>query len=174
MGQTNGTEPGKGNMNNIFSPKEINKLYKRFSKLDKEKKGEINIEEFYDIPALAQNPLVQRVMRTFDKNKDGKLSFLEFINGLAVLSTGASEEDKLRFSFKIYDNDDDGYISSNDLYTVLKMMVGNNLTDNQLQQLVDRTIMKADEDKDGKISFEEFKKMVKNLDIVTKLTLTYE
>ena len=35
-------------------------------------------------------------------------------------------------------------------------MVGNNLTDTQLQQLVDRTIIKADTDFDGKISFEEF------------------
>ena len=39
------------------------------------------------------------------------------------------------------------------------MMVGNNLTDIQLQQLVDRTIIKADEDFDGKISYEEFKKV---------------
>ena len=36
------------------------------------------------------------------------------------------------------------------------MMVGNNLNDVQLQQLVDRTIIKADTDFDGKISFEEF------------------
>ena len=36
-------------------------------------------------------------------------------------------------------------------------MVGNNLNDIQLQQLVDRTIIKADEDFDGKISYEEFK-----------------
>ena len=36
------------------------------------------------------------------------------------------------------------------------MMVGNNLNDVQLQQLVDRTIIKADKDFDGKISFEEF------------------
>ena len=40
------------------------------------------------------------------------------------------------------------------------MMVGNNLTEPQLQQLVDRTIIKADEDLDGKISFKEFSKMV--------------
>ena len=39
------------------------------------------------------------------------------------------------------------------------MMVGNNLNDVQLQQLVDRTIIKADEDFDGKISFEEFCKV---------------
>lgn len=36
-------------------------------------------------------------------------------------------------------------------------MVGNNLNDVQLQQLVDRTIIKADKDYDGKISYEEFK-----------------
>ena len=51
------------------------------------------------------------------------------------------------------------------------MMVGSNLNDIQLQQLVDRTIIKADEDFDGKISFEEFCKMVKDLDVVEKLTI---
>jgi serine/threonine-protein phosphatase 2B regulatory subunit len=57
------------------------------------------------------------------------------------------------------------------LFTVLKMMVGSNLTDMQLQQLVDRTIIKADLDYDGRISFQEFKNMVKDLDVATKLTL---
>ena len=54
---------------------------------------------------------------------------------------------------------------------MLKMMVGNNLNDVQLQQLVDRTIIKADKDHDGKISFEEFEDMVKDLDVVEKLTI---
>jgi len=39
-------------------------------------------------------------------------------------------------------------------------MVGNNLNDIQLQQLVDRTIIKADKDFDGKISYEEFKSVI--------------
>jgi serine/threonine-protein phosphatase 2B regulatory subunit len=43
------------------------------------------------------------------------------------------------------------------------MMVGNNLNDVQLQQLVDRTIIKADEDLDGKISFDEFCKVSENV-----------
>ena len=50
----------------------------------------------------------------------------------------------------------DGYISNGELFHVLKMMVGSNLNDVQLQQLVDRTIIKADTDFDGKISFDEF------------------
>ena len=52
--------------------------------------------------------------------------------------------------------DKDGYISNGELYQVLKMMVGNNLKDHQLQQIVDKTIIHADTDGDGKISFEEF------------------
>lgn len=36
------------------------------------------------------------------------------------------------------------------------MMVGSNLKDAQLQQIVDKTIIHADADGDGKISFEEF------------------
>lgn len=35
-------------------------------------------------------------------------------------------------------------------------MVGNNLKDAQLQQIVDKTILYADKDQDGKISFSEF------------------
>ena len=91
-----------------------------------------------------------------DKNKDGNISFLEFVQGLNSLSAGASQEEKLRFAFAIYDINGDGYISNGELFMVLKMMVGNNLNDVQLQQLVDRTIIKADTDFDGKISFEEF------------------
>lgn len=59
-------------------------------------------------------------------------------------------------AFKIYDMDKDGYISNGELFQVLKMMVGNNLKDTQLQQIVDKTIIHADADGDGKISFEEF------------------
>lgn len=105
---------------------------------------------------LAQNPLVKRVIAVLDKNKDGNISFLEFVQGLNSLSAGASQEEKLRFAFQIYDINGDGFISNGELFTVLKMMVGSNLNDVQLQQLVDRTIIKADLDYDGKISFEEF------------------
>jgi len=39
------------------------------------------------------------------------------------------------------------------------MMVGSNLNDIQLQQIVDKTILEGDQDKDGRISFEEFKRV---------------
>lgn len=77
-------------------------------------------------------------------------------------------------AFKVYDMDRDGFISNGELFLVLKMMVGNNLKDQQLQQIVDKTIMEADQDGDGKISFEEFKAMVANTDIAKQMTLDGE
>jgi serine/threonine-protein phosphatase 2B regulatory subunit len=38
-------------------------------------------------------------------------------------------------------------------------------------QIVDKTIMEADLDHDGKISFEEFMKMVENTDVTMSMTL---
>lgn len=59
-------------------------------------------------------------------------------------------------TFRVYDVDGDGYISNADLFRVLKAMVGSNLNDVQIQQLVDRTILQGDKDKDGKLNYEEF------------------
>ena len=56
---------------------------------------------------------------------------------------------------------------------VLKMMVGENLKDAQLQQIVDKTIIQGDKDNDGKISFEEFCAMIEGTDIVRQLTLAH-
>ena len=76
---------------------------------------------------MANNPLVKRVIDVLDKNKDGSISFLEFVQGLNSLSAGSTQEEKLRFAFQIYDINNDGYISNGELFTVIKMMVGNNL-----------------------------------------------
>jgi serine/threonine-protein phosphatase 2B regulatory subunit len=38
-------------------------------------------------------------------------------------------------------------------------------------QIVDKTIMEADLDRDGKISFEEFMKMVEHTDVSMSMTL---
>ena len=69
---------------------------------------------------------------------------------------------RVSVAFKVYDMDRDGYISNGELFLVLKMMVGNNLKDGQLQQIVDKTIMEADKDGDGKLNFDEFVQMVSN------------
>ena len=158
----------------IFTKEEMSKFKKKFNELDKDKNGTIEPAEFFSVPSLAKNPLAQRVISVFDENKDGAISFDEFINGLTALSTGTDEQQKIRFAFKIYDLDEDGFLSNGDLFLTLKMMVGDNLSDVQLQQLVDRTIAMSDEDGDGMLSYDEFSKTVSRLEIGKKLTIKYE
>jgi serine/threonine-protein phosphatase 2B regulatory subunit len=107
----------------------------------------------------------------FDEDGGGDVDFQEFVQGLSAFSSKGGKEQKLKFAFKVYDIDRDGYISNGELFIVLKMMVGSNLKDQQLQQIVDKTIMEADLDGDGKISFEEFVKMVGNTDVSMSMTL---
>ena len=164
---------GEANAAQVFTPDDLKKLHKRFKKLDKDNSGQLEPNEFFDVPSLSQNPLVKRVISVFDTDKDGKISFMEFITGLASLSTSSNDKEKLKFAFKVYDFDEDGFISNGDLFTVLKIMVGDGLKDAQLQQLVDRTIVRADKDGDGLISFDEFCEMVKELDVASKLTIKY-
>lgn len=100
-------------------------------------------------------------------------------------------------AFRIYDMDCDGYISNGELYQVckvvgkfppiatvadglvtvttqvLKMMVGNNLKEAQLQQIVDKTIMYSDHDGDGKISFDEFVQVIGHTDVEEKMVVEF-
>ena len=45
------------------------------------------------------------------------------------------------------------------------MLVGDNLTDVQIQQISDKTLIAADKDMDGKISYEEFCNFTKDIQI---------
>ena len=58
-------------------------------------------------------------------------------------------------------------------FIVLKIMEGNNLDDDQLQQIVDRTIVGNDKDNDGKLSFEEFENAIETTEVAKSLTLQY-
>lgn len=140
-------------------------------KLDKDSSGTVSKDEFLSIPGVVSNPLATRLIETFDKDGSGDVDFQEFITGLSIFSTKGLEDDKLKFAFEIYDIDKDGFISNGELYIVLKMMVGQNLTNDQLQQVVDRTIMENDIDGDGKLSFTEFQKAVEETQIAQTMTL---
>uniref|UniRef100_A0A915HE40 EF-hand domain-containing protein n=1 Tax=Romanomermis culicivorax TaxID=13658 RepID=A0A915HE40_ROMCU len=154
-----------------FDADEIKRLARRFKKLDLDGSGSLSIDEFMSLPELQQNPLVQRVIEIFDTDGNGEVDFKEFIQGISQFSVKGDKETKLRFAFRIYDMDKDGFISNGELFQVLKMMVGNNLKDTQLQQIVDKTILFHDKDGDGRISFEEFCEVVAGMDVHEKMVV---
>ena len=61
-----------------------------WAEYDKDKSGALEPQEFFDIPELANNPLVKRVIDVLDRNNDGSISFLEFVQGLNSLSASSS------------------------------------------------------------------------------------
>lgn len=70
----------------VFDKNELAVLYKNFIELDQDNSGLIEPHEFFDVPELQDNPIVQRIISVFDKNNDGKISFYEFVSGLALIA----------------------------------------------------------------------------------------
>ncbi len=56
---------------------------------------------------------------------------------------------------------------------MLTMMVGANISPEQLLSIAGRTILEADEDKDDLISFEEFAKVLERTDVEQKMSIRF-
>ena len=55
-----------------------------------------------------------------DNDDSGEIDFKEFVEGMSKFSSKAEKEDKLRFAFRIYDIDNDGFISNGELFQVIQ------------------------------------------------------
>ena len=67
----------------------------------------------------------------------------------------------------------DHIIPQEELLAVLTMMVGANISPEQLLSIAERTILEADEDKDDLISFEEFAKVLERTDVEQKMSIRF-
>lgn len=165
-----------------FTHNQIVRLYSRFTNLDKSCNGYLSREDFLRIPELAINPLGDRIVHAFfASDRDESVNFRQFMRVLArfrpIKKKGAeginSREEKLRFAFKMYDLDGDDKISKLELLAVLHMMVGANISEEQLGSIADRTIKEADTDGDDMIAFDEFKKAMDRVDVDQKMSIRF-
>lgn len=181
-----------------FTSNQIERLWSRFTSLDKQQKGHLTREDFLRIPELAINPLGDRIVHAFfrdstekDEEAGGKfnganekeiVNFPDFVRVLAhfrPIKKNAeknkmnSRTEKLRFAFRMYDLDGDDKISKEELLAVLTMMVGANISEDQLVSIAERTIMEADDDKDNLISFDEFCKVLERTDVEQKMSIRF-
>eukprot|EP00300_Choanocystis_sp_HF-7_P023909 c25297_g1_i1.p1 GENE.c25297_g1_i1~~c25297_g1_i1.p1 ORF type:complete len:177 (+),score=49.52 c25297_g1_i1:41-571(+) len=156
-----------------WTEEDVKKLHRRFRKIDADKSGTITRDELVELPDVALNPLLDRFISIFDVDSDKNIDFVEFVTTLHTFSDQSNNEAKLQFMFRVYDMDNDGFIGNGELFQVLKMMVGDNLTERQLQQIVDKTMVLADKDQDGKLSYEEFHSIAAGIDIEDKLTIKF-
>lgn len=77
-------------------------------------------------------------------------------------------------AFQVYDVNNDGKIDYDDLYQIVQCMVGNNIPQQEIQNIVQESIQEADVlDGDGAISFLEFKRAMFNADLENILTIEF-
>ncbi|KAJ0006060.1 hypothetical protein Pint_36747 [Pistacia integerrima] len=130
-----------------------------FCLLDKDGDGCITIEELAAaISSLDQNPTeeeLHNMINEVDMNGNGTIELGEFLNLMARKTKECEAEEELREAFKVFDKDQDGYISPNELRHVM-MNLGEKLTDEEVDQMV----READLDGDGQVNYEEFVRMM--------------
>ncbi|XP_009472158.1 PREDICTED: calcineurin B homologous protein 1 [Nipponia nippon] len=171
-----------------FSHSQITRLYSRFTSLDKGENGTLSREDFQRIPELAINPLGDRIINAFFPEGEDQVNFRGFMRTLAHFRPIEDNEkskdqngpeplnsrsNKLHFAFRLYDLDKDDKISRDELLQVLRMMVGVNISDEQLGSIADRTIQEADQDGDSAISFAEFVKVLEKVDVEQKMSIRF-
>ncbi|XP_013134129.1 PREDICTED: Kv channel-interacting protein 4-like, partial [Papilio polytes] len=102
------------------------------------------------------------VFNTLDQDRSGLLSFEEFVTGLSILSRGTLEE-KLRWTFSLYDINGDGYITKEEMteivtaiYDLMGKIVEPMIDDDAVREKVERLFQKMDLNRDGVLTLDEF------------------
>jgi len=155
-----------------FSARDIKDLYARFTKLDRANSGWISAADFQLIPELSMNPLCERIIALFqfDQEQPERVNFRTFVRILAVFHPKASADEKLKLAFRCYDVDADGFLNEADLTHVLKLVIGDNMTDEQIAFIALQTLSNAGADHPG-LSFEQFSKALDKSDVLGSLSI---
>ncbi|KAF5454675.1 hypothetical protein F2P56_024322 [Juglans regia] len=146
-------------MGEVLSEEQIAEFQEAFCLFDKDGDGSITIEELANaIRSLDQNPTqeeLQTMINEVDVDGNGTIEFGEFLNLMARKMKENEAEEELKEAFKVFDQDQDGYISPNELRHVMI-----NLEERLTDEEVDQMIRDADLDGDGLINYEEFVRMM--------------
>ncbi|XP_009084197.3 calaxin [Serinus canaria] len=122
-------------------------------------------DTLYNAFGMTDDAVLDRVFSTFDKDNTGCITVEEWVEGLAVLLRGTLEE-KMKYCFAIYDLNGDGYISKEEMFQMLKhsllIQPADEEPDEGVKDLVEIALKKMDYDHDGKLSFTDFEKAVRD------------
>ncbi|XP_061999478.1 uncharacterized protein LOC133716840 [Rosa rugosa] len=149
----------RGTMVNQLSPDYKSEFKEAFSLFDKDGDGSITTEELGTVMrSLGQNPTeeeLQDMINEVDVDGSGTIECQEFLDLMAKKMKGTDFDEQLKEAFRVFDKDQNGFISAAELRHVLTNL-GEKLTDEELGEMV----READLDRDGQINYEEFVKVM--------------
>ena len=151
-------------VHNFPQMKDVINACKLFNQIDLNGDGKITGEELYLglKQRLNSDSLVEDVKNIFsvlDMNNDGFIEYEEFVRA-AVSKEKFMGENVLKFAFRFFDKDNSGKIDLKEIETVFK----NSVSDKEhMEEAFNKIIFEVDKNRDGKISFEEFSKVMKKM-----------
>ena len=132
---------------------------KQFNRIDADGDGEIGIQEFKDAISKIQNissSEIEKVFGQVDSDNSGRINYTEFIAATMNQNIYLREE-KLYQAFKMFDKNNDGVITPDEIKAVLG---SDPKYKDQDTKMWERIIEDADTNKDGHIDYDEFIKLM--------------
>lgn len=132
-----------------------------FGILNDEKDGNITNKELAAfmrcIGKTATESQLNSMINEVDTDGNGFIDFNEFITALTRKLTGELDDDEVRDAFRVYDKDNTGFITADQLRLVF-FDVDQVVPEEEIEEI----IRNADQDGDGRLSYEEFVQMMSN------------
>ncbi|XP_059085043.1 uncharacterized protein LOC131882037 isoform X3 [Tigriopus californicus] len=139
-----------------LSDEQVAEFKEVFMLFDKDEDGVLTFPELNVVmKSLGQRPSEKELLAMVrDVSEDqiyDTIEFNEFLQMMSKQQRFGMTEDSLKDAFKIFDKDDDGFISVSELRHIMQGL-GEKMTDQELDEMV----READSDNDGLINYKEF------------------
>ncbi|KAI3389500.1 hypothetical protein SNEBB_010514 [Seison nebaliae] len=135
-----------------------------FDLFDSDGSGLIDVKELkVAMRALGFEPRreeIKKIVSDVDKESSGTIDFNDFLHVMTTKMAEKDTKEEIMKAFRLFDDDETGKISFKNLRRVAREL-GENLTDEELQEMIDE----ADRDGDGEVNEQDFLRIMKKTNL---------